>query len=108
DAVMVARGCLGNPWVFREIAADLRGEPVPQRPTLEHKREMMVRHLDLYVETFGERRTSTEIRKHLLWYVRGTRAERAFRARMKELTSRDDVLRVIEEIMSDDSALETA
>jgi len=108
DAVMVARGCLGNPWVFREIAADLRGDPVPERPGLEEKRAMMVRHLDLYVETFGEGRTSKEIRKHLLWYVRGTQAERAFRARMKELSSRDDIMRVIDEVLSDDGALEAA
>ena len=89
--VMVARGALGNPWVFREIAADLRGEPVPDPPTLEEKRRTIMRHIDLYIETFGEARTSRECRKHLLWYFRGTPGEKLLRRRLADIDSRDDI-----------------
>ncbi len=91
DAIMVARGCLGNPWVFREIAADLRGEPIPAPPTPVEKAELLNHHVALYLETFGEVRTCLEIRKHLLWYFRGTPAELVLRQRLRNLTTIADV-----------------
>ncbi|MBA2662298.1 MAG: tRNA dihydrouridine synthase DusB [Bradymonadaceae bacterium] len=100
DAIMVARGCLGNPWVFRELAADLRGEPVPQSPTPTEKAQLLANHLALYVETFGEARTCLEIRKHLLWYFRGTPAEKILRARMRDMTSTTHVEEAIAAAMA--------
>lgn len=89
--VMVARGALGNPWVFREIAADLRGEPVPDRPDLEERHRTIMRHMDLYIDTFGEARTSKECRKHLLWYFRGTAGEKLLRRRLADIHCRADI-----------------
>ncbi|RDV37264.1 tRNA dihydrouridine synthase DusB [Bradymonadaceae bacterium TMQ3] len=96
DAVMVARGALGNPWVFREIAADLRGEPIPEPPSPELKRATLLRHVDLYLERFGEGRTCKEIRKHLLWYYRGTPGELVLRKRLSDLTSAEDIRQAID------------
>ncbi len=96
DAVMVARGALGNPWVFREIKADLLGEPIPEPPDLEQKRQTLARHIDLYVDTFGEGRTAREIRKHLLWYFRGTPGEKVLRRRLRDLHSRADIDRAVD------------
>jgi tRNA-dihydrouridine synthase B len=79
DGVMVARGCLGNPWVFQEIAADMRGEAVPPPPTVDQKRALLRRHVELYVQANGEGRTCKEIRKHLLWYFRGSDGELTLR-----------------------------
>lgn len=89
--VMVARGALGNPWVFREIAADLRGESIPDRPELEERRETIMRHMDLYIETFGEEQTAYECRKHLLWYFRGTDGEKVLRKRLADIACREDI-----------------
>lgn len=96
DAVMVARGALGNPWVFRELAADLAGEEVPARPDLAEKRRTLARHVDLYIDTFGEERTTFEIRKHLLWYFRGTPGEKTLRRKLKDLHSRADIMRAVD------------
>jgi tRNA-dihydrouridine synthase B len=87
DAVMVARGCLGNPWAFAEIAADLRGEPVPDAPSAAERGRVLRRHADLYIETYGEHRTTLEIRKHLLWYFRDTPAESVLRKRLRGIDS---------------------
>ena len=84
DAVMVARGCMGYPWIFRELAASLRGEVIPSAPTLDERRGLL-RHIDLYVETYGERITCLQIRKHLLWYFRDTPGERVIKERMEGL-----------------------
>ncbi len=96
DAVMVARGCLGNPWVFAEIAADLRGETPPGPPTPQEKARVLGLHVDLYIETYGEGRTCEQIRKHLLWYFRDTPAEQVLRQLMRELNTRDDIDRAID------------
>lgn len=95
DAVMVARGCLGNPWAFAEIAADLAGEPVPDRPTPAEKARVLGRHVDLYVETFGEDLTAKQIRKHLLWYFRGGPGEKVLRQLLRGIESRADIDRAI-------------
>lgn len=98
DAVMVARGCLGNPWAFREIAADLAGEAIPPRPDAREKVRVLRRHVEHYLDTFGEHRTTREIRKHLLWYFRGTPAEGVLRKRLRRIETLDDI----------DAALEAA
>ena len=91
DAVMVARGCLGNPWAFVEIAADLRGEEVPGPPTLAEKARVLRRHIELYIRTFGPDRAAREMRKHLLWYFRDTPAELVLRKRIDKLETQADI-----------------
>ncbi len=91
DGVMVARGALGNPWVFREILADLQGRPIPGRPGPADKRAMVRRHVELYVQYVGVERMTREIRKHLLWYFRGTPGEKVLRRRLGSLESLADV-----------------
>lgn len=96
DAVMVARGCLGNPWVFEQIKADLEGRPVPADPTPRDKQMVLARHVDLYVDTYGEDLTCRQIRKHLLWYFRGTPGERVLRQGLKGIETRQDIDLAIE------------
>lgn len=96
DAVMVARGALGNPWVFREIKADLQGRPVPAAPDINERRRLLTRHVDLYIETFGVERTTLEIRKHLLWYFRGTAGERVLRHALRGLKTHADILAAVD------------
>ena len=50
DGVMIARACLGRPWIFAQAAAALRGEPVPPDPTLAQQRAVMLKHFDLVRE----------------------------------------------------------
>jgi nifR3 family TIM-barrel protein len=94
--VVVGRGCLGRPWLFRDLAAALtsssveplagpeeaRDEPSrretptsrPALPTLGEVRTMMRRHAELLSEHMGEERGCTEFRKHVSWYLKGFRA----------------------------------
>lgn len=67
DAVMVSRGALGNPWIFREI---LEGQVA--HPTLEEWMDVVLRHLDYQQAHYGDTELAAIImRKHLLWYIRG-------------------------------------
>jgi nifR3 family TIM-barrel protein len=72
--VVVGRGCLGRPWLFRDLAAAFAGEEVQVLPTLGEVRTMMRRHAELLSEHMGEERGCKEFRKHVSWYLKGFRA----------------------------------
>jgi nifR3 family TIM-barrel protein len=74
SGVVVGRGCLGRPWLFRDLAAAFRGEPAPPLPSLGEVAAMMRRHAELLVESMGEDRGCKEFRKHIAWYLKGFRA----------------------------------
>ena len=77
--VVVGRGCLGRPWLFRDLAAAFAGRTVSTLPTLGEVRDMMRRHAELLAEHLGEERGCKEFRKHVSWYLKGFRAGGALR-----------------------------
>ncbi|MEP9385029.1 tRNA dihydrouridine synthase DusB [Nocardioides sp. KR10-350] len=72
--VVVGRGCLGRPWLFRDLAAVFSGREVTTLPRLGEVAAMMRRHAELLCEHMGEERGCKEIRKHISWYLKGFRA----------------------------------
>jgi nifR3 family TIM-barrel protein len=72
--VVVGRGCLGRPWLFRDLAAAFAGDEVSTLPTLGEVAAMMRRHAELLVRLRGEERGCKEFRKHVSWYLKGFRA----------------------------------
>jgi nifR3 family TIM-barrel protein len=72
--VVVGRGCLGRPWLFRDLAAAFAGRPQPPLPTLGEVATMMRRHAQLLAHYMGEERGCKEFRKHIAWYLKGFRA----------------------------------
>jgi nifR3 family TIM-barrel protein len=71
DAVMLARGTLGNPWLLGQAAAALAGRPLPPPPSRTERLALLLRHLCLEVADQGERRGVYEMRKHVAWYLKG-------------------------------------
>lgn len=71
DGVVVGRGCLGRPWLFAELSAELRGLPVPEEPTLGEVAKIILRHAELLSDHDGEQRACRDLRKHMNWYMRG-------------------------------------
>jgi nifR3 family TIM-barrel protein len=71
DGVVVGRGCLGRPWLFRDLAAAFAGEPAPPLPTLGEVAIMMRRHAELLADLMGEDRGLRDMRKHMAWYLKG-------------------------------------
>ncbi|WP_262982246.1 tRNA dihydrouridine synthase DusB [Williamsia muralis] len=71
DGVVIGRGCLGRPWLFSELSAELNGLPAPAAPTLGEVAQIIVRHGQLLADHHGEFKGMREIRKHVAWYLRG-------------------------------------
>ena len=73
--VVVGRGCLGRPWLFRDLAAAFSSTPTETvLPTLGEVTVMMRRHAELLCQHMGEERGCKEFRKHVSWYLKGFRA----------------------------------
>lgn len=73
DGVVIGRGCLGKPWLFRDLADAFAGRPVQGPPTLGEVAQVMRRHAELLVEAFGgsESLAIRDFRKHVGWYLTG-------------------------------------
>ncbi|HVT81106.1 MAG TPA: tRNA-dihydrouridine synthase, partial [Phycisphaerae bacterium] len=68
DGVWIARGAIGNPWIFPEFAALLRGEPLPDPPSVHGQRAALLEHFSLAVEIYGEALASRQMRKIAIKY----------------------------------------
>ncbi|MCW2760265.1 MAG: putative TIM-barrel protein nifR3 family [Marmoricola sp.] len=78
DGVVVGRGCLGRPWLFRDLAAAFAGDhpstgsaQTTELPRLGEVASMMSRHAELLSQHMGEERGCKEFRKHVSWYLKG-------------------------------------
>jgi tRNA-dihydrouridine synthase B len=95
DAVMVARGAMGNPWIFRESLALLAGnEPSP--PTPAERCAAARRHLALFGEWEGDRVALMEMRKHLSWYSKGLPGAAQFRAAVNRIEDTTELIEAME------------
>lgn len=99
DMVMIGRGALGNPWIFREIngyfSAGLRIMPPP---TVSERIVVIKRHIDALCAAKGEGRGMREARKHVAWYMHGLRGAAEFRRMAGELTVPADLDRLLERV----------
>ncbi len=86
DFVMVGRGALGNPWIFRELNAAYLGEELPPPPSLEEKKAMMLRHFRDTLSLKGEYAAVREMRKHVGWYLKGQPGAASFRGMVNTIT----------------------
>lgn len=83
DGVLVARGGLGNPWIFKRLEQGLREGIDPGEPTMDERIETIREHARLQVEHYGERGL-IKLRKHLPWYFKNMNGEGG----LKELRSK--------------------
>lgn len=102
DGVMIARGALGNPWIFRESSQVLSGDS-PKPPTLEERLSVVLKHLQLLDETYGEHTAVHEMRKHISWYVKGIPGAARFRAGINTICEIGSLREIIEKFFSMDN-----
>ena len=87
DGVMIARAALRKPWLFRQIAAALKGEAIPEDPTLYQQRTLLLQHYQLICRRFGETRGTVLMRKYACCYAQGHHGARAFRTQVARVDS---------------------
>lgn len=97
DGVMVARGALGNPWIFREIRSVFEGGEEIGKPTDREVFDLMIRHYEMLVEEKGEKRAVFEMRKHVAWYIKGMYKATELRRKVNTVTSGTELRKLLED-----------
>lgn len=99
DGIMVGRSSFGDPWIFTEISAALRGNPVPARPSLKERVEVAVAQFRLAEQDHGEHIACLEARKHFAWYLKGVPHSGYFKNQISSMSTIDDIYRIAEQIV---------
>ena len=98
DAVMIARGSFGQPWIFNQARALLDGLVAPPAPPVETRFEIAIQHARMADVYEADRRgAAIEFRKHLGWYCKGLPGSAKLRARLHQV----DSLMQVEDIFAD-------
>lgn len=103
DGVAVGRGCLGRPWLFRELADVFAGRTPCPGPTYGEVADIMTEHARLLVDWFGnEKQSMLAFRKHAGWYTKGFRSSAGLRNRLMRVTDLDELAEVLADIDRDE------
>ncbi|MEM6979948.1 MAG: tRNA dihydrouridine synthase DusB [Planctomycetota bacterium] len=108
DGVMIARACLGRPWLFAQAAAKLRGQPDVPEPSLVQQRDVMLKHYQLVVDRFGEEKGTVLMRKYACCYAQGKHGARHFRTHVAKVSTAEEFQSVVREYFPTEAKSELA
>jgi len=97
DGVVVGRGCLGRPWLFRDLAAVFAGKMPEDPPRFGEVMETMSRHARLLVEWAGPRHGIRDFRKHATWYTKGFPGSTKMRDKLIRIESLEELDAILAE-----------
>lgn len=89
DGLMIGRGADGNPWLFTALAAALRGEPLPQPPSLKERLAQAAEHLEMLSAYKNEVVAVKEMRRHISAYLKGMPHAAEFRGRFHKVDTQE-------------------
>ena len=95
DAVMIGRGAIGNPWIFRDARALIETGETPAPPSWDERVSVVAEHLTLKCAWLGERKGVLEMRRMYGGYFKGHRGASQLRTRLMEHHERDAVLELL-------------
>ncbi len=97
DGIMIGRGCLGNPWIFKKVAYYLEnGEKIGEISN-DEKYKVILEHFELLLEEKGEYTATREIRKHIAWYVKGMENATSIREKVNTVETTEGFKKILKE-----------
>ncbi|UCE04960.1 MAG: tRNA dihydrouridine synthase DusB [bacterium] len=101
DLVMIGRGSLGNPWIFKQADHFLKTGKKLSPPSVKEKLAIILNHLQDIILIKGEKRGLQEIRKHLGWYTKGLPNSAKIRAELFRLKNKDEIKTCLTKYLDD-------
>jgi len=98
DGVVVARGALGNPWIFKAIGAFLYDGVVLPRPSHDEVVDTIIAHFNAAIDFYGEKIGVLNFRKFFAWYTKGIRKVRLLRKRFYHTVTQEEVFLLLEQL----------
>jgi tRNA-dihydrouridine synthase len=104
DAIMIARGSFGQPWIFTQVRAMLEGREVPPVPSIEERFAVALKHARMAADYEADPRgAAIEFRKHLGWYVKGLPDSADLRRRLHAVNELSEVEGIFADYLAGDS-----
>lgn len=98
DVIMIGRGSNGNPWIFKEVIEYLKNGVKIPKPTLEDRKQMILRHLQMLVDYKGEYTAIREMRKQIAWYIKGIENAAVIRSEINQIDDLSELVKKIKQI----------
>ena len=95
DGIMVGRAGLSRPWLFRQMAAALKGEPIPPEATLAEQRDLLEDHFKMVVAQHGAQRATVQMRAFACLYAKGRAGARTFREKIAKVKSPEEFFNTV-------------
>ena len=95
DGIVIARGALGNPWIFNEAKEFLKTGKVLKRPGRKEITKTMIEHLNACIDFYGERIGVVQFRKFFSWYTKGFRNVRPLREKSSTAKTKEEMTAII-------------
>ena len=99
DGVMIGRGAMGNPWIFRQARKLIKGQPLSS-PTPQERLDVVRRHLELYEESLHDRQSLAGVRSRLMWYSKRLRGSARLRASLSDCRHLEDMIKLCEDFFA--------
>lgn len=100
SGIAVARGSLGNPWIFREIQEFIKNGKIILRPKPKEIIGVMLEHLDLGIDFYGEKTGVVIFRKFISWYTKGFCKIRPLREKASRVKTKEEIFKLSEEFIA--------
>ena len=97
DAVMIGRGALGNPWIFKRCLEYLKSGKIIAEPSNIEKIEMIKEHYNLLKEDKNEHIALLEIRTHALYYLKGMPESKIYKERICKTKNKEELFNILKE-----------
>jgi len=97
DGVMLGRGALGNPWIYRQIQAVFEDHPAPEKPTFADVKAALMNHLALEIDFIGERKGLLQMRRVACWYFKDMPGAAQFRTKINVCQSVSEMKKLIDD-----------
>lgn len=98
DAVMIARGAQGNPWIFKRTIAYLENGILLDEPTPQEKVSMALRHARMLIDYKGEFVGVRQMRAHMAWYIKGVQGASVIRDKINHCESYEKMAELLEHV----------
>ena len=98
DGVVVGRGCLGRPWLFRDLADAFAGRRLSAPPDLGEVAQIMATHASFLCDTFGDEHGIRQFRKHTSWYLTGFPVGPEVRRMMATIATPEELTRILDRL----------
>ncbi|MBT8407796.1 MAG: tRNA dihydrouridine synthase DusB, partial [Deltaproteobacteria bacterium] len=99
DGVMIGRGAMGNPWIFKQARELTKGQAMSS-PTPQERLDVVRRHLELYEESLHGRQSLSGVRSRLMWYSKRLRGSARLRASLSDCNHLEEMIKLCEDFFA--------